>query len=72
MQSNPFQDWRQECEAVQKEMDRLIMAGRPQTAEERQVRQLQFTALIERRDAAARHLIEATSRQPKPQAKPAA
>ena len=60
-----FQEWRQECEAVQKEMDRLITAGRPQTAEERQVRQLQFTALIERRDAAARTLLRTTVRREK-------
>ena len=65
MTGNPFQDWRRECEAVQKEMDRLITAGRPQTPEERQVRQLQFTALIERRDAAARNLLHSTSRPPK-------
>jgi hypothetical protein len=65
MASNPFQDWRRECEAVQKEMDRLIIAGRPQTPEERQVRQLQFTALIERRDAAARSLLESGSRPAK-------
>ena len=65
MANNPFQDWRRECEAVQKEMDRLITAGRPQTPAERQVRQLQFTALIERRDAAARNLLQSTSRRPK-------
>jgi hypothetical protein len=58
-----FQDWRRECETVQKEMDRLITAGRPQSAEERLVRQLQFTALVERRDAAARQLL-GTSPQP--------
>jgi hypothetical protein len=68
MTNNPFQDWRRECEAVQKEMDRLITAGRPQTPEERQVRQLQFTALIERRDAAARSLLESGSRRPKEEA----
>jgi hypothetical protein len=55
-----FQDWRRECEAVQKEINRLISAGRPQSAEERLVRQLQFTALIERRDAAARELLSAS------------
>jgi hypothetical protein len=65
MASNMFQDWRQECEAVQKEMDRLIVAGRPHSAEERLVRQLQFTALIERRDAAARQLLSATPREKK-------
>lgn len=53
-----FQDWKREREAIEKEMDRLIMAGRPASAEERQVRQLQFTALLERRDAAARSLLQ--------------
>jgi hypothetical protein len=52
-----YQDWKRECEEVEREMNRLIAAGRPATAEERQVRQLQFTALIERRDAAARNLL---------------
>jgi hypothetical protein len=56
-----FQDWKREHEAVEKEMDRLITAGRPASAEERQVRQLQFIALIERRDAAARSLLESGS-----------
>jgi hypothetical protein len=54
-----FQNWKRECEEIEKEMDRLITAGRPDSAEERQVRQLQFTALIERRDAAARSLLHA-------------
>jgi hypothetical protein len=57
MPTNAFQEWRRECEAVQEEMDRLIKAGRPQSPAERQVRQLQFAALIERRDAAARLLL---------------
>jgi hypothetical protein len=65
MANNAFQDWRRECEAVQREMDRLITAGRPQSPEERQVRQLQFTALIERRDAAARNLLQTTNRRDK-------
>jgi len=65
MANNAFQDWRRECEAVQREMDRLITAGRPQSPEERQVRQLQFTALIERRDAAARSLLQTCSRRDK-------
>jgi hypothetical protein len=63
MANNEFQDWRRECEAVQKEMDRLIRAGRPQSPEERQVRQLQFSALIERRDAAARSLLRTSVRR---------
>ncbi len=65
MVTNAFQEWRQECEAVQREMDRLIAAGRPQSPEERQVRQLQFTALIERRDAAARNLLRTPARREK-------
>jgi hypothetical protein len=65
MNNNAFQEWRQECEAVQKEMDRLITAGRPQSADERLVRQLQFTALIERRDAAARNLLRTAVRREK-------
>jgi hypothetical protein len=60
-----YQEWRRECEAVQKEMDRLITAGRPQSPGERQVRQLQFTALIERRDAAARNLLSTTLKREK-------
>jgi hypothetical protein len=43
-------------------MDRLLLAGRPQSPEERQVRQLQFTALIERRDTAARNLLRSCIR----------
>ena len=42
-----------------------ITAGRPQSPEERQVRQLQFSALIERRDAAARNLLRTTVRRDK-------
>ena len=56
-----FQDWKREREAIEKEMDRLITAGRPASAEERQVRQLQFAALLERRDAAARSLMQSAN-----------
>jgi hypothetical protein len=62
MVDTEFETWRRECEAVHKEMDRLLLAGRPQSPEERQVRQLQFTALIERRDAAARDLLRSCIR----------
>jgi hypothetical protein len=48
-------------------MDRLIAAGRPQSPEERQVRQLQFSALIERRDTAARNLLRSSVRPDKEQ-----
>ena len=63
-----FQDWRRERAEIEREMDRLIAAGRPSTAEERQVRQLQFTALIERRDAAARSLLRAGLAERRPKA----
>jgi len=57
MAETEFEAWRAECQAVHKEMDRLLLAGRPQSPEERQIRQLQFVALIERRDAAARRIL---------------
>jgi hypothetical protein len=53
-----FQDWRRELEAVEQEMDRLIAAGLPASVEERQVRQTRFVALVERREAAARNLLQ--------------
>jgi hypothetical protein len=52
-------DWRSEVEAIHREMDDLFKAGWPETAAERQVRQIQHLALIERRDAAARRLLQA-------------
>ena len=62
MVDTEFEAWKRECEAVHNEMDRLLLAGRLQSPEERQVRQLQFTALIERRDAAARNLLRSCIR----------
>ena len=53
-----FQDWRRALEAVEQEMDRLIAAGLPASVEERQVRQTRFVALVERREAAARNLLQ--------------
>ena len=48
-QQNAFAEWRRECEAIEREMNRLISAGRPSSEDERQVRKLQFASLIERR-----------------------
>jgi hypothetical protein len=45
--------WKEECAVIHMEMDRLLTAGWPKTAEERQVRRIQFMALIERRNVAA-------------------
>jgi hypothetical protein len=56
-QQNAFAEWRRECAAIEREMDRLITAGRPSSEDERQVRKLQFASLIERREAAARKLM---------------
>jgi hypothetical protein len=58
MRDEAFQTWRRECEAVEREMDRLISGGVPASPEERQVRRMRFTALVERREAAARRLIQ--------------
>jgi hypothetical protein len=66
-QQNAFAEWRRECEAIEREMNRLISAGRPSSEDERQVRKLQFASLIERREAAARKLMPA--RKPGPAAR---
>jgi len=50
--------WKSECERIHNEMNNLFKAGWLETAEERQVRKLQFMALIERRDAAARKFMQ--------------
>jgi hypothetical protein len=38
-------------------MERLILSDWPRTQEENQVRKLQFMALVERRDEAARNFL---------------
>jgi len=48
-QQNAFAEWRRECAAIERDMNRLITAGRPNSEAERQVRTLQFASLIERR-----------------------
>jgi len=56
--------WRRECEAINQEMDRLILSDWPRTQEENQVRKIQFMALVERRSEAARNFLsEATPRR---------
>jgi hypothetical protein len=59
MHDEVFRSWRQECEAIEQEMDRLIRGPVPASVEERQVRRIQFAALVERREDAARKLIQA-------------
>ena len=53
-----FQSWRRDLEAVEREMDQLIAAGLPASVEERRVRQARFVTLVERREAAARKLLQ--------------
>jgi hypothetical protein len=54
-----FEEWRRECETVDREMGR-ILGTRPSASEdERRVRRFQFASLVERRDAAARKLLAA-------------
>jgi hypothetical protein len=58
MYNQAFQIWQRERDAVQGEMDHLITMSSGGSAEERQVRRFQFEALIERREAAARSLLQ--------------
>ncbi len=58
MRDDAFQNWRRERDAVEEEMDRLITAGSPASIEERQARRTRFAALIERRESAARNLLQ--------------
>jgi hypothetical protein len=49
--------WRKECEAIHHEVDRLVLSPWPRSHEENQIRKIQFAALIERRDEAARNFL---------------
>jgi hypothetical protein len=53
-----FQIWRAEQSAIETEMNGLIAAGPMTSAEDRRVRRIRFMALIERREAAARALLQ--------------
>jgi hypothetical protein len=50
--------WKEECDTIHSEMDRLLTAGWPETAEERQVCKIQFMALIERRNVSAQKFLK--------------
>src|ERR1700694_424696 len=65
MRDRDFQDWRRERDAVEQEMDHLIAAGVPASLEERQVRRTRYAAFIERREAAARNLLQSDRRRDK-------
>jgi hypothetical protein len=49
--------WRRECEAINQEMERLILSEWPRPQEEYQVRKIRFMALVERRSEAARRFL---------------
>ena len=59
MPGEPLSSWRQECDAIEQEMDRLVRSPVPASDEERQVRRGRFAALVQRREDAARKLIQA-------------
>jgi hypothetical protein len=59
--SNSSEVWRAENEAINKEMERLILSTWPRSTEENQIRKIQFAALIERRNEAARHFLQEAS-----------
>jgi hypothetical protein len=63
-QSVPTEIWRSESEAINQEMERLILSSWPRSPEENQVRKMQFMALVERRaEAAHRFLADAAVRR---------
>jgi len=58
MSQSALISWKEECDAIHREMDSLLTAGWLGTAEERQVRKIQFMALIERRNVAAQNFLK--------------
>jgi hypothetical protein len=52
-----FEEWRRECELIDREMDEIALARLSGSNDERQVRKFQFASLVERRNEAARKLL---------------
>ena len=52
-----FEAWRRERAVVEQEMNRLIQSVHDGSKEDRDIRRMQFVALIERREAAARKAL---------------
>jgi len=52
-----FEEWRRECELIEREMDEIALARFSGSNDERQVRKFQFASLVERRNDAARKLL---------------
>jgi hypothetical protein len=57
VQSELFQEWRRECELIDREMAQIAGAPLSLSEDERQVRKFQLASLIERRSAAARKFL---------------
>jgi hypothetical protein len=57
MTEKAFQNWRTASGIIHDEMDRLINSAWPDTVEDRQARKIQYMALIERRNVAARDFL---------------
>src|SRR5262245_52693650 len=70
MRDAAFQDWQRERETVEQEIDRLIASGVPASLEERRAYRARFAALIERREAAARSLLQSDRRRDKARSRP--
>jgi hypothetical protein len=62
-QCDAFQSWLCERSAVEVQLNELFAAGLPTSREERQARKIRFLALLERRDAAARDLLQVIPRR---------
>jgi hypothetical protein len=58
MHSDAYQDWSRERDAVEQAMTLLLKSAPGASLEERRVLQIQFSALVERRDAAMRRLLQ--------------
>jgi hypothetical protein len=58
MHSDVYQDWSRERDAVEQEMTLLLKSAPGASLEDRRVLQIQFSALVERRDAAMRRLLQ--------------
>jgi hypothetical protein len=57
-QNELFEHWVLERSSVETQMDEILATGVPPSMDERQARRMRFLALIERRDEAARLLLD--------------
>jgi hypothetical protein len=64
-QDAAFLAWRSECQVIDHLMESLILSDWPRTQEDNQVRKLQFMALVQRRDEAARRFLADAAARPR-------